>query len=60
MDAENLATDIAFGMPDVDTGDWHLGPVTIEGEVIEQEGARYAPAPPIPQPSPSLAAVNEE
>ena len=34
--------------------------LVVEGEVVEQEGARYAPAPPIPQPSPSLAAVNEE
>ena len=34
--------------------------LVVEGEVIEQEGARYAPAPPIPQPPPSLAAVNEE
>ena len=34
--------------------------LVVEGDVIEQEGARYAPAPPIPQPPPSLAAVNEE
>jgi hypothetical protein len=36
--------------------------LVVEGEAIEQEGARYAPAPRIPQPSPSLslAAVNEE
>ena len=34
--------------------------LVVEGEVVEQEGARYAPAPPLPQPPPSLAAVNEE
>ena len=26
---------IAFGMPETDTGEWHVGPVTIEGEVAE-------------------------
>ena len=29
------ATGIAFGMPHSDTGDWNVGPVTIEGEVGE-------------------------
>jgi DNA-directed RNA polymerase subunit beta' len=32
--------------------------VVVDGEVVENEGARYAPAP--PPPAPSLVAVNEE
>ena len=33
--------------------------LVVEGEVVENAEARYAPAPP-PPPSPSLLAVNEE
>ncbi len=33
--------------------------VVVEGDIVENAEARYAPAPP-PPPSPSLAAVNEE
>ena len=32
--------------------------LVVEGDAIEQENARYAPAP--PPPPPSMAAVNEE
>lgn len=28
-------SNMAFGMPEIDTGEWHVGPVTIEGEVAE-------------------------
>jgi hypothetical protein len=35
--------------------------LVVEGETVENESPRYAPAPPVPQPSPSaLSAASEE